>query len=316
MILFSIFHNLIKLILNKEPFSPAHKLPPVIDNSAYYRNLLNKEILIRAWKKVRANKGQPGIDKITIAQYERKLEKNLYSLFTRLRAKKYRFKPIIRFEVKTKKGKTRHLSLLTVEDKIVQSALLFIIEPEVERILTKACFGFRTGLGIPDAVKAVTNARQNGFHWGIKADVASFFDSINRPLLFKMVDSVICDKDITELIRNSVCAPVIDQKGNLLEVEMGVPQGAVISPILSNIYLNEFDRAMARRDRKIIRYSDDFIIFCNKPESIPEVIEDSIKVLGRLHLRIKNDFFRHIDFRKGFVFLGYGFRGKIIELKK
>ena len=316
MILYSIFHNLIKIIFNEKPVSPYHELPPCNDNLVYYRKLLNKEILMKAWKKVRANKGQPGMDKITIAQYERKLDKNLNALFIRLRAKNYRFKPIIRFEIITKKGKTRYLTLLTVEDKIVQSALLFIIEPVVERILTKACFGFRTGMGIPDAVKAVTNARQNGFNWGIKADVASFFDSINRPLLFKMVDSLICDKDFTELIRNSVCAPVIDRNGNHLSVEMGVPQGAVISPILSNIYLNEFDRAMARKDRKIIRYSDDFIVFCNKPESIPQVIEDSRNILGRLHLKIKNDFFRRIDFKRGFQFLGYGFRGKTIELKK
>jgi len=270
--------------------------------------------LYRAWKKVRSNKAHPGIDGVTVEQFENKVSKNLDIIRKKLRKNRFKFDPVIRFYVRTKKGKIRPLNLLTVKDKIVQAAILFQIDPIIDRNLTKCCFGFRKGMGVETAVRAVTNARINGFKHGVKADIESFFDKIERPRLFALVKKHIRDDKVVDLIVRSINVQVMDQKRNFIVINKGVPQGAILSPILSNLYLNKFDRTIVRKDRKLIRYSDDFLILCKRSASRKQAIYEARKILGRIGLNIKQKSLKFIDFNKGFFFLGYSFRKKTIKL--
>lgn len=229
--------------------------------------------------------------------------------------RKYQFDPIIRVEVKSKKGKIRQISLLTIRDKIVQTAILKVIEPIIDAQLTKACFGFRRGLGIDDAVRAVTSTRKNNLLWGVKADIEHFFDAIDQDILNKAVISVIEDKKIVGLIHDSVKTPVICSNGNNIVVKKGIPQGAATSPILSNLYLNSFDKAISGKRRRIIRYCDDFLIFCETRFMVEQALKEANSILASLKLRIKPASIKLINFGQGFSFLGYRFLGKTITSK-
>lgn len=317
-------HKFLNTFFAKNPFNFTEKNCSAVNKTlshettynAGYAELLDSRILAESWKKVKANNGQGGIDKVTITQYEKRLKHNLNNLLKQLQYDSYCFSPIIRFKVKTKSGKIRYLSLLTVEDKIVQSALLLVIEPAIDKALSKACFGFRKGIGIHDAVRAVNNARQRGYVYGVKADIASFFDSINREILLKKVEQIIADKKIQFLIKKAINAPIVDRKGRYLDITIGIPQGAIISPMLSNLYLNSFDRSIAKKDRRLIRYCDDFLVLTDNPQSILQITQDVKANLETIHLKLKNNKILPIDFNRGFRFLGYGFKGKAIIMKK
>lgn len=279
-----------------------------------YSDLYKIYNLVSAWKKVRKKKACPGIDGVSVMEFEMNLDKNLRQIGRKLRKDKYSFDPIINLTIKTKKGKDRVISLLTVADKIVQHAVLKIIEPVVDRHLSSSCFGFRKGIGIENAVKAVTNARRNDYCYGVKADISNFFDSLDHNLLEKIIMRVIGEPRLCKLIFGSFRVRISNGKGGVIKKTKGVPQGAILSPLLSNLYMIPFDRTFCDRKYRFVRYSDDFLVLCRSPDEVSGALHIVRRKVSRMKLTLKGHSIRFFSFKRGFRFLGHYFRENTIKL--
>jgi RNA-directed DNA polymerase len=264
-----------------------------------------------SFAKVKANDGAPGSDRQTIAMFERDLEANLEKLSRELREGCYRPGAVRRVWIdKLGSSEKRPLGIPSVRDRVVQTALRNVIEPIFERDFAEHSYGFRPHRGCKDALRRVEQLLKQGYTWAVDADLKSYFDTIPHVGLMKKVALKISDGDLLALIGMYLKQPVEDG-GELWEPGSGSPQGAVISPLLSNIYLNELDQQMVRDKMEMVRYADDLVILCeNEPEARRAM--EALRVWSEangltLHptkTRIVNE---RDDAGDGFDFLGYHF---------
>jgi len=268
-----------------------------------------KANLRSGFEQVKKNRGGAGADHETIERYELRLEENLEKLSQELKTGTYRPQAIKRQWIpKAGSGKLRPLGIPTVRDRVAQAALLNVLEPIFEREFTEQSYGFRPNRGCKDALRRVDELLKRGYTWVLDADLESYFDSIPHKELLNRVQEKVSDGAVLKLIEGYLKQEVMDGMKRWVP-EGGSPQGAVISPLLSNIYLNPLDHEMAKRGREMVRYADDFVILSRSREEAEEAMVEVRAWVEQSGLRLHPDKTRIVDAntKGGFDFLGYHF---------
>jgi len=262
-----------------------------------------------AFQRVKANRGAAGVDHVTVEQFESKLERELLRLHESLRAGTYRPQAIRRQWI-PKPGSTdpRPLGIPTVRDRVVQTALRNVLEPIFERDFAEHSYGFRPGRGCKDALRRVDGLLKQGLVYVVDADLKGYFDSIPTHRLMDHVRAQVADGPVLALLEAFLAQPILDGLTSW-QPDSGTPQGAVISPLLSNIYLDPLDHHMAGHGFAMTRYADDFVIQCRtlaEAEQALALVQAWVEELG---LTLHPDKTRIVNAteRGGFDFLGYHF---------
>jgi RNA-directed DNA polymerase len=262
-----------------------------------------------AFARVKANRGAAGVDHVTVAMYARRLDANLTELATALQTGTYRPQAIRRHWI-PKPGTSHHrpLGIPTVRDRVVQTAVRLVLEPIFEVDFADHSYGFRPRRGAKDALRRVDHLLRAGYVHVVDADLQSYFDSIPHAPLQARVHSKVSDGRVLALLEAFLEQPIFEGVAQWTPEE-GTPQGAVISPLLANLYLDPLDHAMAAAGFEMVRYADDLVVLCRTPE-------DAVQALGLLQrwttaagLRLHPEKTQVVDAQQpgGFDFLGYHF---------
>jgi RNA-directed DNA polymerase len=285
-----------------------------------YSHLLRWDVLETAWTIVRRNAGAAGYDGVTFEQIG-KSERGVYGFLEELQASlkdgTYRADPVRRVYIPKSDGKMRPLGIPTIKDRVVQAALLLIIEPIFEEDFLESSFGFRPEKSAHQAIDAMTKAAYAGQLEVYDADLEGYFDSIPHDKLIKAVESRIVDQRIIKLIRMWLEAPIWEEGKPMKRNERGTPQGGVISPLLSNLYLHWFDKIFHSSKgpgtwakATIVRYADDFVVMARYlTPRIQEWIQRELE--GRFGLKINRKKTRIVDLKSpetSVDFLGFNMR--------
>lgn len=272
-----------------------------------------------AFKEVKANKGAAGVDRRTIEIYESRLEENLERLSQTLKAGDYQPKAVRRVWIpKLGSKEKRPLGIPTVEDRVVQAALLHVLEPIFERGFAERSYGFRPNRGCKDALRKVDELLNTGYIWVVDADLKRYFDTIPHGWMIKRVEEKVSDGRVIEMLQKYLKQEVMDGMESWMPEE-GTPQGAIISPLLSNIYLDPLDHEMEREGYQMVRYADDFVILCRSEGEAREALERVRAWTVQAGLTLHPEKTRIVNAMEkgGFDFLGYHFeRGKKWPRKK
>ena len=267
--------------------------------------------LAAAAKKVIANKGAPGVDHVTVQQYARYQERYLGKLEEALRLNAWRPKAIKRRYIpKAGSAEKRPLGIPCVEDRVVQTALRKAIEPVFEKEFHENSFGFRLGRGSKDALRAVDKDLQAGYVYVVDADLRKFFDTIPHDILMERVEERVVDSRVLALIKLFLKQNVMEDTGQWTPEE-GTPQGAVISPLLANIFLNPLDHFMPGKGHRMIRYADDSVILCRSIAEAQSALALMRQWCEENGLALHPKKTRIVDLSQsgeGFDFLGYRFQ--------
>lgn len=262
-----------------------------------------------AWQHVKANGGAAGVDHVTVAMYERDLDRNLATLATQLRDDTYRPQPIRRAWIdKPGSREQRPLGIPTVRDRVVQTALRLVIEPIFERTFAAQSYGFRPGRGCQEALRRVETLLDAGYTWVVDADLRRYFDTIPQAPLLQRVREKVADGRVLALIESFLTQSVMDGLDTWSPDE-GTPQGAVISPLLANIYLDPLDHHVADAGFEMVRYADDFVILCRSEADAQRALSAVTVWTEAAGLTLHPEKTRIVDAtqRGGFDFLGYHF---------
>ncbi len=262
-----------------------------------------------AFKRVKGNGGAAGVDHQTVEMYEHCLEKNLERLSQALKAGTYRPQAVRRVWIpKLGSKEKRPLGVPTVQDRVVQAAILHVLEPIFERDFAEQSYGFRPNRGCKDALRRVWELLEAGHTWVVDADLKSYFDTISHGQLIKRVEEKVSDGRVIEMLQKYLKQDVMDGVESWTP-EGGTPQGAIISPMLSNIYLDPLDHAMVREGHEMVRYADDFVILCRSEAEARAVLEKvrAWTVQAGLTLHPVKTRIVNAEEKGGFDFLGYHF---------
>lgn len=265
--------------------------------------------LLRAFARVKANKGAAGVDHQTIEMYERHLEANLERLAAALQDGSYRPQALRReWIAKPGSSEKRPLGIPTVRDRVVQTAMRAVLEPIFERIFAAYSYGFRPGRGCKDALRRVNHLLQQGYNWVVDADLKNYFDTIPFEPLLARVKEQVAEGAVLALIEAYLHQGVLEAM-KWWQPEAGTPQGAVISPLLSNIYLNPLDQLMAQQGIEMVRYADDFVIMCRSEAEAQRALALVQQWTTQAGLTLHPEKTRIVDATQhgGFDFLGYHF---------
>jgi len=263
-----------------------------------------------ALEKVVAKGGSAGIDNQSARQVEVHKDQTIRELEQELRASQYQPQAVKRVWIpKPGSNEKRPLGVPTLRDRIVQGALLQVIEPIFERDFALHSYGFRPGKGCKDALRRVDELLKGGSHWVVDADLKSYFDTIPQERLMDRMREKIADGRVLTLIEQMLQAGVMDSVKGWQPTEQGTPQGAVVSPLLSNIYLDGLDWQMAKGGFEMVRYADDFIVLCSSQQQAQEALERVRRWVGENGLSLHPVKTRLVDASQagGFDFLGYHF---------
>jgi RNA-directed DNA polymerase len=268
------------------------------------------ETLVAAWEKVQSNAGGSGVDGITVDRFAKTCSDGLLVLKKQLQEASYQPKPVKRVWI-PKPGSTeqRPLGIPTVRDRIAQTALRRVIEPIFESRSAEHSYGFRPGRGCKDALRRVQHLLDEGCTWIVDADLKSYFDTIPKARLLARVEEQIADGRVLALIRSYLDQGVMEDFRYYETGEDGTPQGAVISPLLANVYLNPLDHLMAECGCEMVRYADDFVILCRSREAAEAALVRVQTWVAENGLTLHPEKTRIVDAtqRGGFDFLGYHF---------
>lgn len=261
-----------------------------------------------AFAAVKANQGAAGVDHVSIEDYAAKLDTNLARLSESLRTETYRPQAIRRHYIpKPGSQEKRPLGIPTVQDRVVQTALRMLLEPIFERDFAAQSYGFRPNLGCKDALRRVDELLKAGYVYVVDADLKSYFDTIPKDRLLALVAGKVSDHRVLALVEAFLDQTVLEGVREWTP-EQGTPQGAVISPLLSNIYLDPLDHLMADGGFEMVRYADDFVVLCRNPEDAAGAYAAVQTWTAQVGLTLHPVKTRLVDARtEGFDFLGYRF---------
>ena len=267
------------------------------------------ETLRAAWRKVAANAGAAGVDGQSVERFQARAENYLEEINRALKTGTYRPEPVKRVEIPKVAGKSRPLGIPAVKDRIVQTALKLVIEPIFEREFADASYGFRPGRSAKDALREVDRLLKQGFTHVVDADLESYFDSIPHAPLTRRIEERISDGAVLELIGAFLSQDIIHGVKRWTPVG-GTPQGAVVSPLLANIYLHPLDEHMRQKGYRMVRYADDFVVLCRSATEAQAALAEVKAWVEANGLRLSASKTHVGDCREsgqGFEFLGYRF---------
>lgn len=261
-----------------------------------------------AFTAVSANQGASGVDHVTIERYASDLDANLDRLSESLRSGQYRPQAIRRHYIpKPGSQELRPLGIPTIQDRVVQTALRMVLEPIFERDFAAQSYGFRPGIGCKDALRRVNELLKAGYVHVVDADLKSYFDTIPKDRLMALVAGKVADGRVLALVEAFLGQSVLEDNRDWVP-EQGTPQGAVISPLLSNIYLDPLDHLMAEQGFEMVRYADDFVVLCRSPHDAAEALAVVQRWTAQAGLTLHPMKTKLVHaWNDGFDFLGYRF---------
>lgn len=272
--------------------------------------VFNWNNLSEASRKVVRNKGSGGVDRMSVEKWAQKEEQHLCSLRHRLIKDTYRSKPVLRSYIeKPGSRKKRPLGIPAVCDRVCQQAVHNVLSPVFEGYFHEDSHGFRPGRSTHTAAKRVEELRRQGYRYVVDLDIKGFFDHVDHEILMGLVRQAIKDRRVLGLIRGWLTAGVMEE-GKVRYMTSGTPQGGVISPLLSNVYLTVLDNALTEAGYQFVRYADDVVILCRREEEAPEALNYAREVLGRLKLELSEEKTVVTSFKAGFDFLGFHFTNR------
>lgn len=268
--------------------------------------ILTPDNLNRAYRQVKANKGSGGIDKMDVEHLLPYLRSHKVEIVESLLDGKFRPNPVRRVEIPKDGGKMRQLGIPTVVDRVIQQAIAQVLGLVYEPKFSDGSYGFRPGRSAHQALRRAQEIINDGYKYCIDLDLEKFFDTVNQSKLVQLLSDTIKDGRVVSLIHKYLRAGVmIGHKFE--ETEQGVPQGGPLSPILSNIMLNELDRELERRGLPFVRYADDCVIFCRSPRAAERVCESISRYIEKkLFLKVNREK-THVGSVNGQKYLGYSF---------
>ena len=275
--------------------------------------ILRKDNLNKAYKQVKRNKGKGGIDGMQVDELLPFLRENQRSLIQKIREGKYKPSPVRRVEIpKETKGEYRQLGIPTVVDRVIQQAIAQELTPIYEEQFSENSFGFRPGRGAHDALRQCQKNVDEGYVYVIDMDLEKFFDTVSQSKLIEVLSRTIKDGRVISLIHKYLNAGVI-ANGIFERTEVGMPQGGPLSPLLSNVMLNELDKELERRGHRFVRYADDCMILCKSKKSAERTLRNIIPFIeGKLFLKVnrKKTEVAHISKVKYLGYTFYRYKGK------
>ena len=287
--------------------SADRREPEETDGADLLERILSRENLNRAYKRVKANKGAPGIDGMTVEDALPWLREHREELLEQIRSGKYKPQPVRRKEIPKPDGGVRQLGIPTVIDRVIQQAIAQQLSPIFEPKFIDGSYGYRPNRSAQQAIQKVKKYAEEGYTTAVEIDLSKYFDTLNHELLMNMVREEVRDKRVTDLIKKYLKSGVFAE-GLLVKTEEGSPQGGPLSPLLANIYLNKYDQEMTRRGVKVIRYADDIVILAKSKRAGERLLESSKRYLeGKLKLKLNTEKSKVVSVYaiRNFKFLGF-----------
>lgn len=266
---------------------------------------LARENLVLAWKRVKANRGSAGVDGRSIAETAVYLKAHWPRLREALLDGSYRPAPVRRVQIPKSGGGVRELGIPTVTDRLIQQALLQVLQPRIDPSFSEHSYGFRPGRRAHDAVRMAQRHVQDGYRVVVDVDLEKFFDRVNHDILMERLARRVEDKAVLRLIRRYLAAGIMDG-GVVTERYEGTPQGGPLSPLLANVLLDEVDRALEQRGHRFVRYADDCNVYVRSQRAGERVLKGLRRLYDRLHLKV-NEAKSAVTPATGRQFLGYAF---------
>ena len=275
--------------------------------------ILDRDNLNNAYRRVKANKGAPGVDGMTVEEALPWLKEHGKELTDSILQEKFKPDPVRRKEIPKPDGGVRKLGIPSVKDRIIQQAIAQMLMPIYEPIFAEGSYGYRPGRSAQDAIFKIRGCYDEGYEWAVLLDLSKYFDTLNHEKLLNLLRREIDDERVIQLIKRFLKSGVMDN-GVVVATDEGSPQGGPLSPLLANIYLNEFDHEYERRGVPVIRYADDIVLLCKSERAAGRLLESSIRYLeGKLKLRVNRDksHIAKVNATKKFKFLGFAYgKGK------
>ncbi len=278
--------------------------------------IYRKENLKNAFKHVRRNNGAPGIDGETVLDFKANETENINILHEQLKTNTYKPSPVKRVEIRKDDGGIRNLGMPTVRDKVVQQAIVNIIEPHFDKTFHPSSYGYRRGHSQQQAVaKAERFMNRYDLTEVVDMDLSKCFDTLNHELIIESVSELISDGRVLDLIRLFLESGVMIEN-EFVETTIGSSQGGVFSPLLSNIYLNKFDQKMKSKGIRIVRYADDILIFAKDKQTAGNYRSYATEILEKeLKLKVNEEKTHLTNINEGVAFLGFIIKGKYLYVQ-
>ena len=242
--------------------------------------ILNPENLNKAYKRVYQNKGASGVDGVTVEEISDYIRDNKERIINQIRKRRYKPQPVRRVQIPKENGKKRNLGIPTVMDRIIQQAMVQVLSPIFEKQFSDNSFGFRPRRSCEQAIIRALEYLNNGYDWIVDIDLEKFFDTVNQDRLITIVRRTIKDGEVVSLIRKYLSAGVMEN-GVVKPTPKGTPQGGNLSPLLSNIMLNELDKELESRGLNFVRYAEDCIILVKSEKAANRVLNSVTKYIEK-----------------------------------
>lgn len=275
---------------------------------------ITEELMHKAFKAVKKNRGAAGIDGVSIQAFELNLTENLLSLMKELKQRTYQPAPLRRVHIPKGDGKTRPLGIPRIKCRIAQEVIRRLINSTFERRFHNNSFGFRPGRSCHQAVERVLQYAEQGYRYVADVDVKGFFDNIPHNLIMESVAAKIADGNVLNLIEKFLNSGVMEE-GEIKPTTKGTCQGGVISPLLANIALDHLDWFLESKGFRFVRYADDFVILCKTKPEAERALDEARTFLEEMGLQVSPEKTKVCCFSTGFDFLGFTIKNRSVQMR-